>query len=80
MFFSQLCFLCSVQFTDEEKDQLRRLPNKDYILENKIMKMCSVIVLLLSQSIFKVVFNFGCKCRIVLHFDFPPQKFILSCF
>ncbi|KAJ7377904.1 Hsp90 cochaperone shq1 [Desmophyllum pertusum] len=24
----------TVQFTDEEKDQLRRLPNKDYILEN----------------------------------------------
>lgn len=27
-----LCF-CLVQFTDDEKDQLRRLPNKDYILK-----------------------------------------------
>ena len=31
LFYSQ-SFSCLVQFTDEEKDQLRRLPNKDYIL------------------------------------------------
>ena len=32
--FEQALLLCFslVQFTDDEKDQLRRLPNKDYIL------------------------------------------------
>jgi len=33
--FEQALLLCFylVQFTDDEKDQLRRLPNKDYILK-----------------------------------------------